>query len=64
MRIYVVIGLFADNSENVYVGTDLFKVLSFQPSDFDCCDSLLIEVWENGEKIGYLNKYGEILKDC
>jgi hypothetical protein len=64
MRIYVVIGLFADNSENVYVGTDLSKVLSFQPSDFDCCDSLLIEVWENGEKIGYLNKYGEILKDC
>jgi hypothetical protein len=56
VKVYVVVGLFAYESENVFVGFDKSEVLSLKPSDFGNFDSLIIEVWENGRKIGYLDE--------
>jgi hypothetical protein len=50
-KIYVVISFTEDQMENVFVGTDEDKALGFKPSDFDDCDALFIEIWEDGNKI-------------
>ncbi|UVI29040.1 hypothetical protein [Paenibacillus spongiae] len=51
MKLYVVLSFNEDEMDNVYVGEDEEKALSLTPSDFDNCDALFVEIWENGEKI-------------
>lgn len=51
MKIYVILAFHEDGMDNVYVGTDEQKALSFTPDDFEPCDALFVEVWEDGEKI-------------
>ncbi|MCM3273164.1 hypothetical protein [Paenibacillus elgii] len=51
MKLYVILSFNEDGMENVYVGEDEEKALSFKPSDFGDCDALFVEVWEDGEKI-------------
>ncbi|GGG14324.1 hypothetical protein [Paenibacillus abyssi] len=51
MKLYVILSFNEDGMENVYVGEDEEKALSLKPSDFEQCDALFVEVWEDGEKI-------------
>ncbi|WP_171654898.1 hypothetical protein [Paenibacillus foliorum] len=51
MKIYVVIALREDQMDNVFVSTDEEKILALLPSDFDDCDALFLEVWEDDAKI-------------
>ncbi|WP_166542108.1 MULTISPECIES: hypothetical protein [Paenibacillus] len=51
MKIYVVLSFDGETMENVYVGTDEAKALSLTPADFENCDALFVEIWENEEKI-------------
>ncbi|WP_138756494.1 hypothetical protein [Paenibacillus sinopodophylli] len=50
MKIYVVQSFNEDGLENVYVGDDSKKALSLKAADFDHCDALFVEIWEDGEK--------------
>lgn len=50
MKIYVILSFSEDGMENVYVGTDEEKALSLKSNDFDNCDALFVEIWEDGEK--------------
>ncbi|MBD2872757.1 hypothetical protein [Paenibacillus arenilitoris] len=50
MKIYVIQSFGGDGMENVYVGTDEAKALSLRSADFDNCDALFVEIWEDGEK--------------
>lgn len=50
MKIYVVVSFTEDGMENVYVGDDQEKVQSLNPEDFENCDALFVEIWEDGEK--------------
>lgn len=50
MKIYVILSFNEDGMENVYVGTDEEKALSLTSTDFDNCDALFVEIWEDGEK--------------
>lgn len=51
MKIYVVISLWEDQMDNVFVSSDEEKALSLSVSDFEECDALFVEVWEDGAKI-------------
>ncbi|MCS7464968.1 hypothetical protein N0M98_33335 [Paenibacillus doosanensis] len=51
MKIFVVISLQGEQMDNVFVSTDEEKALALTPADFDGCDALFVEVWEDGEKI-------------
>lgn len=51
MKLYVVLSFNEDGMENVYVGEDEEKALSLKPADFENCDALFVEVWDDGEKI-------------
>ncbi|MCR8635499.1 MULTISPECIES: hypothetical protein [Paenibacillus] len=51
MKIYVVIALRGEQMDNVFVSTEEEKVLALTPSDFDECDALFLEVWEDDAKI-------------
>ncbi|MDF2959705.1 MAG: hypothetical protein K0S39_1440 [Paenibacillus sp.] len=51
MKLYVVIALREEQMDNVFVSADEEKALSLLPSDFENCDALFLEVWEDGEKI-------------
>jgi hypothetical protein len=50
MRIYVIQSFNEDGLENVYVGSDEEKALSLRSADFEHCDALFVEIWEDGEK--------------
>ena len=50
MKIYVILSFDGESLENVYVGPDEEKALSFKPADFENCDALFVEIWEDGEK--------------
>lgn len=50
MKIYVIQSFNEDGLENVYVGSDEEKALSLKSADFDHCDALFVEIWEDGEK--------------
>lgn len=50
MKIYVIQSFNEDGMENVYVGSDEEKALSLKAADFDHCDALFVEIWEDGEK--------------
>ncbi|MDD9268898.1 hypothetical protein ACFPES_17800 [Paenibacillus sp. GCM10023248] len=50
MKIYVILAFDGEAMENVYVGTDEEKALSLKPDDFENCDALFVEIWEDGEK--------------
>lgn len=51
MKIFVVIALVGEEMENVFVSSDEERALSLQPGDFENCDALFVEVWEEGSKI-------------
>jgi hypothetical protein len=51
MKIYVVISLFEDEMENVFVTTEEETALALKTTDFENCDALFLEVWEDGSKI-------------
>jgi hypothetical protein len=51
VKIYVVIALREEQMDNVFVSTDEDKVAGLQLSDFDDCDALFVEVWEDDAKI-------------
>ncbi|MCU6795036.1 MULTISPECIES: hypothetical protein [Paenibacillus] len=50
MKIYVILSFNGESMDNVYVGTDEEKALAFKPEDFEDCDALFVEIWEDGEK--------------
>ncbi|MFX3635592.1 MAG: hypothetical protein ACE3L7_04975 [Candidatus Pristimantibacillus sp.] len=50
MKIYVILSFNEDGMENVYVGEDAEKALAFKAEDFENCDALFVEIWEDGEK--------------
>ncbi|WP_205516637.1 hypothetical protein [Paenibacillus sp. SYP-B3998] len=50
MKLYVVLSFNEDGMENVYVGPDEEKALSLKTEDFENCDALFVEIWEDGEK--------------
>lgn len=50
LKIYVILSFNEDGMENVYVGEDEEKALAFKPEDFENCDALFVEIWEDGEK--------------
>ncbi|WP_337104233.1 hypothetical protein [Paenibacillus sp. YIM B09110] len=51
MKIFVILSFNEeDGMENVYVGTDEEKALSFKPEDFDNCDALFVEIWDESGK--------------
>ncbi|MBW7456572.1 hypothetical protein ACFOLF_11940 [Paenibacillus sepulcri] len=50
MKIYIILSFNEDGMENVYAGTDEEKALSLKPGDFEKCDALFVEIWEDGEK--------------
>lgn len=50
MKIYVILSFNGDEMVNVYVGTDEEQALSLKPADFENCDALFVEIWEDGEK--------------
>lgn len=50
MKIYVIQSFNEDGLENVYVGSDEEKALSLKAADFDNCDALFVEIWEDGGK--------------
>lgn len=51
MKIYVVLALREEEMKNVFVSDDEPKVLALTTADFDDCDALFLEVWEDGAKI-------------
>ncbi|WP_424766922.1 hypothetical protein [Paenibacillus sp. sgz302251] len=51
MKTYVILSFNEDGMENVYVGTDEEKALSLKSADFENCDALFVEIWEDGEKV-------------
>jgi hypothetical protein len=50
MKIYVILSFNGESMDNVYIGTDEEKALAFKPEDFEDCDALFVEIWEDGEK--------------
>ena len=50
MKIYVILSFDGEGMENVYVGPDEEKALSLKPTDFENCEALFVEIWEDGEK--------------
>ncbi|WP_240415925.1 hypothetical protein [Paenibacillus periandrae] len=50
MKIYVILSFNGESMDNVYVGTDEDNALAFKPEDFEDCDALFVEIWEDGEK--------------
>jgi hypothetical protein len=50
LKIFVVLSFTEDGMENVYVGDDEERVLALKAEDFENCDALFVEVWEDGEK--------------
>jgi hypothetical protein len=50
VKIYGILSCNEDGMENVYVGADEEKALSLKSSDFENCDALFVEIWEDGEK--------------
>ncbi|WP_169091397.1 hypothetical protein [Paenibacillus sp. PL91] len=50
MKIYVIQSFNEDGLENVYVGSDEEKALSLRSADFEHCDALFVEIWEDGAK--------------
>lgn len=50
MKIFVVLSFNEDGMENVYVGADEEKALSLRAADFENCDALFVEIWEDGGK--------------
>ncbi|WP_028609852.1 hypothetical protein [Paenibacillus harenae] len=50
MKIYVIQSFNEDGMENVYVGPDEEKAMSLKSADFEDCDALFVEIWEDGEK--------------
>jgi hypothetical protein len=50
MKIYVILSFDGETFENVYVGPEEEKALAFKPADFENCDALFVEIWEDGEK--------------
>ncbi|MFF2093448.1 MULTISPECIES: hypothetical protein [Paenibacillus] len=51
MKIYVILSFNEEGMDNVYVGDDEEKALAFKPADFENCDALFVEIWEDGEKV-------------
>ncbi|GGG79409.1 hypothetical protein [Paenibacillus radicis (ex Gao et al. 2016)] len=51
MKIYVILSFNEEGMDNVYVGDDEEKALAFTPADFENCDALFVEIWEDGEKV-------------
>ncbi|MFH5184985.1 hypothetical protein ACHHV8_21365 [Paenibacillus sp. TAB 01] len=51
MKLYVVISLREEEMENVLVTAEEEKALAATTADFDDCDALFLEVWEDGAKI-------------
>ncbi|MCZ8517149.1 hypothetical protein O9H85_33320 [Paenibacillus filicis] len=51
MKIYVVIALSGEQMDNVFVTTEEEQVNALTLEDFEACDALFVEVWENGGKI-------------
>ncbi|MCZ8521225.1 MULTISPECIES: hypothetical protein [Paenibacillus] len=51
MKIYVVLSFTEEELINVYVGEDEERALALRPEEFDNCDALFVEIWEDGEKI-------------
>ncbi|WP_186446171.1 hypothetical protein [Paenibacillus cremeus] len=50
MKIFVLIALREEQMENVFVTADEELALSKTTADFEDCDALFVEVWEDGEK--------------
>jgi len=50
MKIYVVQSFNEDGLENVYVGPDEEAALALKAADFENCDALFVEIWEDGGK--------------
>lgn len=50
MKIYVVQSFNEEGLENVYVGPDEEQALSLKSADFENCDALFVEIWEDGGK--------------
>ncbi|OMF20418.1 hypothetical protein BK133_29240 [Paenibacillus sp. FSL H8-0548] len=50
MKIYVIQSFNEDGMENIYVGADEEKALSLKAEDFEHCDALFVEIWEDGAK--------------
>ncbi|CAM3095485.1 hypothetical protein PALU110988_00945 [Paenibacillus lupini] len=65
MKTFVVLSFTEDGMENVYVGDDEEKVLALNAEDFENCDALFVEVWEDGEKTDdyRVGAYGEDEED-
>ncbi|EGL17855.1 MULTISPECIES: hypothetical protein [Paenibacillus] len=51
MKIYAVLAFNGESTENVCVTPDEEKAMAFKPEDFEDCDALFLEIWEDGEKI-------------
>jgi hypothetical protein len=51
MKIFVVQAFDGEELENVYAGTDEEQALSLKAADFDNCEALFVEIWEDGGKI-------------
>ncbi|MFS0838439.1 hypothetical protein [Paenibacillus sp. UNC499MF] len=51
MKIYVVLSFNGESTENVCVTPDEEKATALKPEDFEDCDALFLEIWEDGEKI-------------
>ncbi|WP_187274017.1 hypothetical protein [Paenibacillus sp. N3.4] len=50
MKIFVILSFNGDEMENVFVGENEEKALSLKPADFENCEALFVEIWEDGEK--------------
>ncbi|HZG74743.1 MAG TPA: hypothetical protein VEZ72_02685 [Paenibacillus sp.] len=50
MKIYVVVALCGDETENVLVTANADDLASMKASDY-ACDALFVETWEDGGKI-------------
>lgn len=51
MKIFVVIAMRDEQMDNVFVSTEEEQVLALTTADFDDCDALFLEIWEDGGKI-------------
>ncbi|WP_197035393.1 hypothetical protein [Paenibacillus sp. UNC451MF] len=51
MKIYVVIAMRDEQMDNVFVSTEEEQALALTTADFDDCDALFLEIWEDGGKI-------------
>lgn len=51
MKIYVVLSFNGESTENVCVTPDEEKATALKPEDFEDCDALFLEIWQDGEKI-------------